>query len=57
VLETVRKGLYEKDYHKQRANLINGLIMGGQYIDEETHSCRNRISPEDAKTIVDGLFS
>jgi len=57
VLETVRKGLYETDYHKQRANLINGLLMGGQYDDEETHSCQNKITPMEAKTIVDDLFS
>lgn len=56
VIETVKKGLYETDYHKQKANLINGLIMGGQYNDDETHTCLNKISPTQAKKIVDGLF-
>lgn len=57
VLKVVQKGLYETDYHKQKANLINGLIMGGQYMDEETHTCRNKISPMEAKKIVDELLN
>lgn len=55
VLEVVKKGLYETDYHKQIANLINGLVMGGRYIDEETHTVCYKISPMTAALVVYGL--
>lgn len=56
VLEVVKKGLFETDYHKQRTNLINGLLMGGQYYDTKTHTYLNKISPQDAIRIVNGLL-
>jgi hypothetical protein len=55
VLEVVKKGLYETDYHKQIANLINGLVMGGRYLDKETNTYRYNISPMTAALIVYGL--
>ena len=57
VIDTVKQGLYEGDYHKQKANLINGLIVGGQYVDDETKTCYNKITPTQAKKIVDNLFN
>ena len=55
VLEVVKKGLYETDYHKQIANLINGLVMGGRYLDKETNTYRYSISPMTAALVVYGL--
>ena len=55
VLEVVKKGLYETDYHKQKTTLINGLIMGGRYKDEETDTYRYKISPMKAIMVVDRL--
>lgn len=44
VINTVKKGLFETDYHKQKANLINGLVMGG-------------LEEEKAKEIVEELLT
>ncbi len=54
MLETVRKGLFEGDYHKQKYNLINGLVEGGKTVDADgkvTYS----LDREDARRIVNLL--
>ena len=56
VLNTVKKGLLESDYHKQKTNLINGLMEGGKYYDEKTHKEYNRITQEQAAIIVKQLL-
>ena len=55
VLETVRKGLFEGDYHKQKDNLINGLVEGGKTVDADgkvTYS----LDREDARRTVNTLI-
>lgn len=54
VLETVKEGLFEGDYHKQKYNLINGLVEGGKTVDADgkvTYS----LDREDARRIVNTL--
>lgn len=56
VINTVKKGLHDGDYHNQRYNLINGLYEGGKVIDEKNHICRNNITINQASKIVDRLL-
>ena len=55
VLETVRKGLFEGDYSKQKYNLINGLVEGGKTVDADgkvTYS----LDRDDARRLVNLLI-
>ena len=55
VLETVKKGLFEGDYSKQKYNLINGLVEGGKTVDADgkvTYS----LDREDARREVNLLI-
>lgn len=55
VLETVKKGLFMSDYHKQKQNLINGLVEGGKKINKNGNVTYS-ISVENATDIVEKLI-